>query len=166
MKKIISILLLSLVYVLMGFKETLIPGWDVGIEIGIALFLLLASMLLNKERLNVKSAISFLLFFAVLLVIKLDLPGTAGAAAGTGLYFMLLLGVTAVILFLNKDMLLKEKAISPRTLVTFLLILVLIHMLRLHLLKAVFPTAYIPVEIAVSMLALAVLIFWNKERLK
>ncbi|MFA7194654.1 MAG: hypothetical protein WC210_02865 [Candidatus Neomarinimicrobiota bacterium] len=166
MKKTISVLLLSLVYTIMGFQEALIPAWNVWIEIGIALFLLLASMLLNRERLNAKSAISFLLFFAVLLAIKRGFPETVEAVAATGLHFLLFLCVSAVILFLNKDVFLKEGALSLRTLLTFLLIIAVIHMLRMHLLKALLPAAYIPAEITVSLLILAALVFWNKEQLK
>ncbi|MDD4960803.1 MAG: hypothetical protein PHX07_01045 [Candidatus Marinimicrobia bacterium] len=166
MKKIISVLLLALVYAIMGFKEPLIPAWNVWIENGFALLLLLAAIMLNRKRLNVRKILSFILLFALLLVMKMGFPENLETAALSGLHFLLFLGVFVGILFLNKDLLRREKAINLRIVLSLLLILAIIYMLRMHLLKAVIPGAFIPVEIVLSLLVLAALVFWNKEQLK
>ncbi|MBW6457779.1 MAG: hypothetical protein K0B52_01310 [FCB group bacterium] len=166
MKKAISIVLLALVYAIMGFKEPLIQAWNVWVEIGIAVIMLLACMVLNKERINVKSLISFLLFFAVLLVMKLDLLGAMEASGDAWVHFILIFGVLAIILLLNKEKLTKERTINIKMVLTFILILAVIHMLRMNFLETILPSAYVPVEILVSLIVLGGLIFWNREQLK
>ncbi len=166
MKKIISVLLLGLFYAIMGFKEAFFPAWNVWIEIGISFFLLLIALLINPEKLNVKNAISFLLFFAFLLILKLNLPGTIESKAGTALCFLLLLVILLALLFLNKQIFAKEKSISMQNLLSILLILLVIYLLRMHLLKTILPAAYIAVEIVLSVLVLAALIYWNRKQLK
>jgi CDP-diglyceride synthetase len=166
MKKILTVLLLSSVYAIMGFKEPVIPAWNVWIEIGIAMIILLACMILNKEKMTTKGILSFLLFFVVLLVMKLDLLGAMETSGNAWIHFILLFGILGVILLLNKETLKKERTANMKMIVTFILILAVIHMLRMDLLGAILPDASIPVGILVSFIVAGGLIFWNKEQLK
>ncbi len=166
MKKILTVLLLSSVYAIMGFKEPVIPAWNVWIEIGIAMIILLTCMIINKEKMKTKGILSFLLFFVVLLLMKLDLLGAMEASGDAWIHFILLFGILGVILLLNKETLKKERTANMKMIVTFILILAVIHMLRMDLLEAILPDAYIPVGILVSCIVAGGLIFWNKEQLK